>query len=57
MCNFQVSPGEEKDLKPLYDGSDSPFEKIVIEFTPIDSSKKITLDEVPKLKICTYPSM
>ncbi len=51
-----MAPGEEKDLKPLYDASDKPVEKVVIEFRPVDSTEQITLDEAPKLKVCAHPS-
>ena len=51
-----MAPGEEKDLKPLYDASEKPVGKVVIEFKPDDSSEKITLDKAPTLKVCAHPS-
>ncbi len=56
MAYLQVKPGEEIDLKPLYDAADKPVDKVVIEFRPEDNSEKITLDEVAKLKVCAHPS-
>ncbi len=50
-----MKPGEEKDLRPI-DPENKPIKEIEIKVKPKDPRKNITMDTVPKLKVCAHPS-
>ena len=51
-----MTPGDEKDLTSEYDATEKPVQRIVIRFNAVDTTKKITLIDVPELKVCSHPS-
>ena len=51
-----MTPGDEKDLTSEYDATEKPVKRIVIRFNAADTTKKITLIDVPELKVCSHPS-
>ncbi len=55
--SFQLTPDqvEEVDLTELYDAEEKPVDRIEIEFVAEDDGQKITLEELPQLKVCAHP--